>query len=144
MPIEVKVVRRVADARGWLCEPLEAAELAGQKNIHVAITKPGHLRGNHFHRRTTEVVTVSGPALVRVREDGRDTDYQVPAEEAHRFTFPPGVPHAILNTGTEPGLAVAFTDRVHDPADPDTVREILIPPPQFEGGRSDPTRVAHQ
>lgn len=129
MPVRVEVVRRVADARGWLCEPLHAEELAGQKNIHVAVTKPGHLRGNHYHRFTTEIVTVTGPALVRVRENGCDTDYTVPADEAHRFTFPPGVVHAILHTGTEPGLAIAFTDRVHDPDHPDTVREILIPPP---------------
>jgi UDP-2-acetamido-2,6-beta-L-arabino-hexul-4-ose reductase len=133
MEFKVEIVRRVVDARGWLCEPLDAAELAGQKNVHVAVTRPGHLRGNHFHRRTTEIVTVSGPALVRVRVNGRDADYQVPPDEAHRFTFPPGVTHAILHTGAEPGLAIAFTDRVHDPADPDTVREILIPPPTPPG-----------
>ena len=33
-PVAVKILRRAADPRGWLCEPLEAAEFAGQRNVH--------------------------------------------------------------------------------------------------------------
>ncbi|MGD0538591.1 MAG: cupin domain-containing protein [Verrucomicrobiota bacterium] len=128
-PVAVKILRRAADPRGWLCEPLEAAEFAGQRNVHLVFTRPGGVRGNHFHRRTTEIMTVAGPALVRLRIAGQDRDFLIPAHEAHRFTLPPGVPHAILNTGTEPGVTLSFADQVHDPANPDTIREILIEPP---------------
>jgi dTDP-4-dehydrorhamnose 3,5-epimerase-like enzyme len=129
MEIAVKILRRAADARGWICEPLDAAEFPGIRNVHLVLTKPGCVRGNHFHRRTTEILTVAGPALVRLRLDGKDRDYPVPANEAHRFTLPPGLPHAVLNTGTKPGVAVSFTDQVHNPQQPDTVREVLIKPP---------------
>jgi hypothetical protein len=43
-----------------------------------------------------------------------------------RFVFPPGVPHAIQNTGTQPGLLVAFNTQIHNPSDPDTVWDPLI------------------
>lgn len=45
---------------------------------------------------------------------------------AVRFTIPPGVPHAVLNTGSAPGLVVSFDSEAHDPAAPDVVREPLI------------------
>jgi UDP-2-acetamido-2,6-beta-L-arabino-hexul-4-ose reductase len=126
--VAVEILPRAADHRGWLCEPLAAAEFAGQRNVHLVFTRPGGVRGNHFHRRTTEIMTVAGPALVRLRVESQDRDFVIPANEAHRFTVPPGVPHAILNTGSEPGVVLSFTDQVHDPANPDTVREVLIEP----------------
>ncbi|MHB1310333.1 MAG: polysaccharide biosynthesis C-terminal domain-containing protein [Limisphaerales bacterium] len=128
MSIQAQILRQAADPRGWLFEPLDAAALAGCRNVHVVLTRPGHIRGNHFHRRTTEILAVAGPALVRVRGGGAIRDFVVPVREAHRFTMAPGTPHAILNTGTEMGLTVSFTDQVHDPQDPDTVREVLIEP----------------
>ena len=128
-PVVVRILRRAADRRGWLCEPLEAAEFPDQRNVHLVFTQPGGVRGNHFHRRTTEIMTVAGPALVRLRSAGQNRDFVIPANEAHRFTLPPGVAHAILNTGTEPNVTLSFTDQIHDPANPDTVRAILIEPP---------------
>jgi hypothetical protein len=43
------------------------------------------------------------------------------------MVFPPGVSHAIQNTGHTDSLLVAFNTCAHDPADPDTVQDILIP-----------------
>lgn len=126
MRVQRDVVRRVEDARGWLCEPLDAAGLAGQRNVHVVVTWPGEVRGNHLHRQTTEVLVVLGPALVRIREGDGDRDYVVPEGEVQRYRVPPGVAHAIQNTGTAPGWLVAFADREHDRAHPDTVRVVLL------------------
>ena len=128
MPIEVKTLRCSADPRGWLFEPLDDEELARQRNVHVVLTRPGQVRGNHVHHRTTEWLSVAGPALVRVRVEGEVQDYSVPGGEAHRFTIPPEVAHAIRNTGTEWGLCVSFTDQVHDPAQPDVSRYPLLEP----------------
>jgi UDP-2-acetamido-2,6-beta-L-arabino-hexul-4-ose reductase len=54
-------------ARGFVFEPAQAAELAVQQNVHVVISEPGAVRGNHFHRRGSEICTAIGPALVRPR-----------------------------------------------------------------------------
>ena len=74
------------------------------------------------------MTTVLGPALVRVVEGDVIRDYHVADGRADRFTFPPGVAHAIQNIGTTPQIAISFNTEPHDPARPDVVREILIEP----------------
>jgi dTDP-4-dehydrorhamnose 3,5-epimerase-like enzyme len=124
-PFEVLRVHR--DARGSVTEPLTPDLLPGQRNVHLVVSAPGVVRGNHLHRRGTEVLTVIGPALVRTRpEGGEAADVHVPPGDVYRFTFPPGVAHAIQNTGSDPGVLVAFNTEEHDPANPDVERAVLI------------------
>ncbi len=109
-----------SDERGWVFEPLTRVQLAGQQNAHLVITLPGKIRGNHFHKDATETVTVFGPALVRFREGDLTRDINVPPNEAFQFVFPPGVPHAMLNSGDKPTILIAFSDRPYLPENPDT------------------------
>ncbi len=129
MNLDTSPVRVARDARGVVFEPLDAAELAAQRNLHVVITEPGHVRGNHYHRLTTETLAVLGPALVRIRAADGLRDYAVAAGEIRRFVIPPGTPHAIRHDGPQAGVLVSFATRPHDPENPDTYREILIEPP---------------
>jgi dTDP-4-dehydrorhamnose 3,5-epimerase-like enzyme len=128
MPSRVTIERPTVhrDPRGWVFEPLRPAEFAEQRNAHVVVSEPGAVRGNHFHRRGTEVLTLVGPALVRLREDGEVRDVEVAPGEVVRFTIPPGISHAIRNTGRQPVLLVAFNTQEHDPQDPDLVRDELL------------------
>jgi dTDP-4-dehydrorhamnose 3,5-epimerase-like enzyme len=119
-------VTMYADARGWVIEPIEEQRIAGQRNTHMVLTEPGAIRGNHLHHHATEVFVLVGPGLVRWREAGVVRDVNVPEGEAMRFTVPPGIPHAIKNTGARPMVLMAFSSRPHDRANPDTVREVLI------------------
>jgi dTDP-4-dehydrorhamnose 3,5-epimerase-like enzyme len=120
--VQIDVLGAFRDARGCLFEPLNASELAGQRNVHVVLSAPGAVRGNHVHRESTEVTAVVGPCLVRLSEAGVSQDVDVPAGEVWRFTIPPGVAHAYRNTGELPMTLVSFNSRVHDPANPDTER----------------------
>ena len=121
-----EIIRCVRDARGFLFEPAGPEVLPSQKNVHVVMTEPGAIRGNHYHERGVEVATVVGPALVRFREDGQVRDLRVPEGEVHRFTIPPGVGHAFQNTGTRPLPLVAFSTCAFDATNPDIVRDPLI------------------
>jgi dTDP-4-dehydrorhamnose 3,5-epimerase-like enzyme len=114
------------DARGSLFEPMNAAELAAQRNVHVVLTEPGGVRGNHVHESAVEMTTVAGPCLVRLREGGEIRDVEVPAGETWRFTIPPGVAHAYRNTGDSLMVLVSFSSVVHDPAGSDTRREQIL------------------
>ena len=116
-----------ADPRGWVFEPLEPDLIPSQRNVHVVVTGPGGIRGNHRHQHGTETAVVIGPALVRLREDGHVRDITVSAGEALRLTIPPGIAHAFQNTGLEPMLMIAFNTVPHDPAQRDLVRDVLIP-----------------
>jgi oxalate decarboxylase/phosphoglucose isomerase-like protein (cupin superfamily) len=92
----------------------------------VLLTEPGCVRGNHYHTRGTEVFTVQGPALVRIRDEQGVQDTLIPEGAVTRFIIPPGAGHAVQNLGARPTLLVTFRDRAHDPAHPDVVREVLI------------------
>jgi UDP-2-acetamido-2,6-beta-L-arabino-hexul-4-ose reductase len=128
MNTRLKIERLVSssDARGVVVEPIGPRELPFQKNAHLVLTATGSVRGNHFHRQGTEITVVLGPALVRYREGGEIRDLVLSAGEAVRLTIPPGVPHAIQNTGSEPMVLVGFNTVAHEPSQPDVVREVLI------------------
>lgn len=116
------------DPRGLVLEPIGADDFRRQRNGHLVLTRPGGVRGNHFHRRGTEIAVVLGPALVRVRDASGLRDHEVDDGRAVRFTFPPGVPHAMLNTGSTTLVILSFNTEPHDPVRPDLVREVLIEP----------------
>ena len=97
------------DARGCVFEPLNDAELRAQRNVHVVITEPNGVRGNHMHQTATEITSVVGPCLVRLREGGALRDVEIPAGETWRLTIPPGVVHAFRNSGDAPMVLVSFS-----------------------------------
>jgi len=122
----VQSVKTHHDARGSLFEPLTDAELAAQKNVHVVLTQPHEVRGNHVHRTAVETTSVVGPCLIRLKEAGAIRDLEVPAGETWRLTIPPGVVHAFRNTGDAMMVLVSFSTNLHDPAGSDTVREHIL------------------
>jgi dTDP-4-dehydrorhamnose 3,5-epimerase-like enzyme len=122
----IEPVKTHRDPRGALFEPLSDAELAAQKNVHVVLTMPNQVRGNHRHLTATETTTVVGPCLVRLKEPAGVRDVRVPAGEIWRFTIPPGVLHAFHNTGSGVMVLVSFSTNLHDPDGSDTIRETLL------------------
>ncbi len=122
----VQSVKTHRDARGCVFEPLNDVELAGQKNVHVVLTQPNEVRGNHVHRTAVETTSVAGPCLIRLKEDGVIRDLEVPAGEIWRLTIPPGVVHAFRNTGERVMVLVSFSTNLHDPTGGDTEREIIL------------------
>ncbi len=124
--VVVQSVKTHRDARGSLFEPLSDAELAGQTNVHVVLTQPNEVRGNHVHRTAVETTSVVGPCLIRLKEDGSIRDLDVPAGEIWRLTIPPGVVHAFRNTGESMMVLVSFSTNLHDPTGSDTEREQIL------------------
>lgn len=122
----VEPVRTHRDPRGAVFEPLNDAELAAQRNVHVVLTQPNEVRGNHRHLSAAETTTVVGPCLVRLKEGRSLRAIDVPPGEVWRFTIPPGVVHAYRNTGTEAMVLVSFSTEPHDPKATDTVREVIL------------------
>ena len=126
MRAEVEVVTVHRDSRGAVFEPLDADRLAGQQNVHVVLSEPGEVRGNHYHRLGTEQLIVQGPALVRLRESGTVSDRRVPEGEVWRFVIPPRVSHAIRHEGPDTGVMVGFNSEAHNPEHPDVVWDVIL------------------
>ncbi len=124
--VRIEPVKTHRDARGSLFEPLTDAELAAQRNVHVVLTRPNEVRGNHVHRTATEITSVVGPCLVRLKEADGLRDVEVPAGDTWRFVIPPGVVHAYRNTGDELMVLVSFSTNLHDPNGADTLREQIL------------------
>ncbi len=116
------------DVRGLVLEPIGADALPQQRNVHLVLTEPGCVRGNHFHRRGTEITAALGPALMRYREGGELRDFKIPAGQAYRITIPPGIAHAFQNPGDGIMILIGFNTEAHDPVRPDVVRDVLIEP----------------
>jgi quercetin dioxygenase-like cupin family protein len=94
--------------------------------VHIALTQPNEVRGNHVHHTAVEITSVVGPCLVRLKEDGEIRDIEVPTGEILRLTIPPGVVHAFQNTGDSTMVLVSFSTNLHDPAGADTQREQIL------------------
>lgn len=126
--VTVTEIEQSRDERGMVYEPLPPEAISDQRNVHVVFTEPGCVRGNHLHREATEILTVTGPARVRYREEATSgiVDVDVPHGATMAFRIPPGIAHAVANTGSEPNVLVAFQDRPHDPENPDTERVELL------------------
>src|SRR5271154_196020 len=108
-------VKTFRDPRGTLFEPLKDDEIRAQKNVHVVLTQPNEVRGNHSHRTAVETTTVVGPCLIRLKEEGEIRDIPVAEGELLRLTIPPGVVHAFRNTGNAAMVMVSFSTNLHDP-----------------------------
>jgi dTDP-4-dehydrorhamnose 3,5-epimerase-like enzyme len=122
----IESIKVHSDERGFIFEPLKAQELSIQRNAHIVVNMPGAVRGNHYHLEGTEIISVTGPASVRIREKEVLRDVEVPKDEVYTFTFPPGVSHAFKNTGNQPNILAAFNTLEHDPENPDVVSNILM------------------
>jgi dTDP-4-dehydrorhamnose 3,5-epimerase-like enzyme len=122
--VRIDVLACHRDPRGAVFEPLAADEIAKYRNMHVVITEPGAVRGNHRHVRGSEITSVVGPALVRYRDGGVIRDVEVPAGEVWRFAFAPGVAHAFKNIGQTPFILASFNTEEHNQTAPDAVRDV--------------------
>ena len=127
MSISYERLSVISDERGYVLELLDAGDFASQRNAHIVVSLPGVVRGNHYHTKGRETITILGRSLVRFREPGGGIEeVVVPEKEAWRFVFLPGVSHAIKNLGGEANTLVAFNMVEHDPENPDTRKDRLI------------------
>jgi dTDP-4-dehydrorhamnose 3,5-epimerase-like enzyme len=124
--VVIESIKTHRDARGSVFEPLTDAQLKAQHNVHVALTQPAEVRGNHCHRVAVETTTLVGPCQVRLKEGGTIRDLDIPDGETWRLTIPPGVVHAFRNTGSAVMVLVSFSTALHDPAGSDTIREQIL------------------
>jgi UDP-2-acetamido-2,6-beta-L-arabino-hexul-4-ose reductase len=112
-----------SDARGKLFEILR---LAGGGQIFFSTTKPGVIRGNHFHSRKVEWFCVlRGEAVIRLRAIGSQQirEFRVSGDSPEFISIPPLHTHQIENIGQDDLLTMFWCNEIFQPADPDTYFE---------------------
>jgi UDP-2-acetamido-2,6-beta-L-arabino-hexul-4-ose reductase len=111
------------DDRGQLFEILR---MAGGGQIFFSTTKPGVVRGNHFHTRKIEwFCVVRGEAAIRIRRVGDDRvrEFRVAGDSPQFISIPALHTHQIENIGSEDLLTMFWCNEIFQPADPDTFFE---------------------
>jgi dTDP-4-dehydrorhamnose 3,5-epimerase-like enzyme len=71
--VVIKELSLFRDERGWLAEILASDDNSEKiKQIHFALSKPGAVRGNHYHKNRTEWLCVtSGAGRILLEDSAR-------------------------------------------------------------------------
>lgn len=108
------------DGRGSFTEFLRSPE-RGQ--VSVNISKPGIVKGNHWHHTKNEkFLVVKGQGLIRLRRiDSQEVlEYPVSGDKLEVVDIPVGYTHSIENVGSEDMITVMWANEAFDPDHPDT------------------------
>jgi UDP-2-acetamido-2,6-beta-L-arabino-hexul-4-ose reductase len=114
-PLKMKV-----DNRGSFTEFIRTNN-RGQ--VSVNISKPGTVKGNHWHHTKNEkFLVVSGTGVIRFRRIGTSEviEYHVGGEKMEVVDIPTGYTHNIENLGTIDMVTIMWASEAFDDAKPDT------------------------
>lgn len=108
------------DNRGSFTEFLRTPE-RGQ--VSVNISRPGIVKGNHWHHTKNEkFLVVKGEGIIRFRQIFSDEviEYHVSGEKLQVVDIPCGYTHNIENVGDGEMVTVMWANEAFDPEHPDT------------------------
>ena len=108
------------DDRGSFTEFLKTDD-KGQVSINIS--KPGIVKGNHWHHTKNEkFLVVKGKGVIRFRKIDSDEiiEYKVSDKELRVIDIPTGYTHNIENIGEDDMVTVMWANEIFDPNNPDT------------------------
>lgn len=108
------------DERGSFTEFLKSPD-RGQ--VSVNISKPGIIKGQHWHHTKNEkFLVVSGKGVIRFRkiDEEKVYEYFVSGDKLEVVDIPVGYTHNIENLGDTDLVTVMWVNEVFDPEHPDT------------------------
>lgn len=111
------------DPRGELCEIMK---MVGGGQMFFSTTRPGIVRGNHYHTRKIEwLCVVRGDAVIRLRRvgDARWREFRVSGREPQFITIPPLYMHQIENVGDEDMLTMFWCNEIFASGNADTFHD---------------------
>lgn len=111
------------DERGSFTEILKSVD-RGQ--VSVNISKPGIVKGNHWHHTKNEkFIVVSGKGKICFRKHGEKEiiEYPVSGEKIEVVDIPTGYTHSIINEGDTDLVTLMWCSECFDPEHPDTIYE---------------------
>lgn len=115
------------DDRGNFSE-LFRTHQAGQ--VSISTTKPGIVRGQHYHHTKIEkFIVVKGRARIGFTNILDDTDnYEIEVDDSviQIVTIPPGYIHNIVNTGDDEMIMVLWANELFNKEYPDTYAKNVV------------------
>lgn len=117
-----------ADNRGDLIEVFRSN--GGQGQGYVSSTKPGQVRGEHYHLRKVErFVVFAGEAEIGLRRLFSDEvlTFRVSGADPAIIDMPTMWVHNIRNVGETDVITAFWSDQLLDPANPDQYPQKVVP-----------------
>jgi len=111
------------DNRGSFTEFIRTPE-RGQ--VSVNISKPGIIKGNHWHHTKNEkFLVVCGKGVIRLRKVGTDEviEYHVSSDKLEVVDIPTGYTHNIENLGDTDMVTIMWANECYNSDKPDTYFE---------------------
>ncbi len=108
------------DQRGSFTEFIKTID-RGQ--VSVNISKPGIIKGNHWHNTKNEkFLVVSGKGVIRFRmiDSDKVLEYFVSEDKMEVVDIPTGYTHNIENLGDKDMVTIMWVNEPFDPENPDT------------------------
>lgn len=108
------------DNRGSFTELIRTKE-RGQVSINIS--KPGIVKGNHWHQTKNEkFIVVYGEGIIRLRkiDSNEIIEYRVSSNKLEVVDIPPGYTHNIENIGKSDMVTIMWASECFDPDNPDT------------------------
>jgi UDP-2-acetamido-2,6-beta-L-arabino-hexul-4-ose reductase len=119
------IPKKHEDERGLL---IEAFKIPGIGQVLYSTSKPGIVRGNHYHTRKMEkFCVIEGEAKIRLRnrETNEIVEHLVSGSTPEVVDMTLGWTHNIENIGKMEMKLLIWANEVFDPADPDTFSETV-------------------
>ncbi len=121
--VQIQELSNTGDVRGFsFTAPAEALAFVGRMlDVHLASTKPGAVRGNHYHLRRREAIVVlpgSKWSLHWDEGDGSSAQHRrFDGSVAVLVLVSPGASHAVRNDGDRDLWLTAISSESYDPAE---------------------------
>jgi oxalate decarboxylase/phosphoglucose isomerase-like protein (cupin superfamily) len=121
--IQIAELANSGDVRGFsFTAPGEALAFVGRMlDVHLASTKPGAVRGNHYHlRRREAIVVLPGTKWSLHWDEGEGSAPQhrgFDGSLAVLVLVSPGASHAVRNDGERDLWLAAISSETYDPAE---------------------------
>ncbi|RFD73815.1 NAD-dependent epimerase/dehydratase family protein [Staphylococcus pasteuri] len=108
------------DDRGSFTEIFKTSD---QGQISVNVSKPGIVKGNHWHHTKNEkFLVVAGKGIIRFRlpDSKQIIEYVVSSDKLEIIDIPVGYTHNIENLGEEDMVTLMWANEIFDAEHPDT------------------------
>jgi len=121
--VQITEVSNRGDARGFsFTAPAEALAFVGRMgDVHLASTRPGAVRGNHYHlQRRQAIIALPGVkwSLHWDQGDGSAAQHRnFDGGDSVLVLLPPGASIAVRNDGDRDLWIVTISSETYDPAD---------------------------
>lgn len=124
MSYELRALVKHIDERGELVEILKGNEVDEEiEQIYFSTSKPGAIRGNHYHKRKVEWFSViKGIAQLTLKDNISNEEKEIilSSDQPAMVKIMPNTLHSIQNIGTEEMYLVIIANEIFDKNDADT------------------------